>query len=119
MSMNRQYARLARTLTSLAIDAPQVMASRMTRFSAPGAMGSAGDWSEANRMVWEKQAAAVESGARLWQDAALAYQTFWFDLMLGRWQAWPSAASMASSTQAALRPYQKRATANARRLRKR
>ena len=117
--MNRQYTQLARTLTRLAIDSPQVLASRVSRFSAPGAMASAGDWSDANRRVWEKQAAAVESGARLWQDAALAYQRFCFDLLLGRWQAWLTPASMAASTQAALRPYERRAAANARRLRKR
>lgn len=117
--MHQRYAQLARTLTRLSVDAPPVMASRIARFSAPGAWGSTGDWSEAQRMVWEKQAAAIESGARLWRDAALAYQRFWFDLMLGRWHAWPTTATMAASTQAALRPYQKRASANARRLRKR
>ncbi len=117
--MNKQYARLGRTLTQLAVDAPQVVALRMGAWGTPGAAGSAQGFAEAQRMVWEKQAAAMESGMAQWQAAALAYQRFWFDLMLGRFQPWPSAASVAAGTNAALRPYQKRASANARRLRAR
>lgn len=117
--MPRNTARLGRTLHQLASDAPQVVALRMAAFAAPGAMASTQAWSELQRMVWEKQAAALESGMAQWQAAASATQAFWLAVMLGRVPAWPAASTVAGQARAALRPYQVRASANARRLRAR
>lgn len=117
--MTRHTTRLNRTMTQLAFDAPQVVALRLASLAAPGALGSAQAWSELQRMVWEKQAAALESGLAQWQATARAAQALWLDLMLGRVPAWPAASTLAADTRAALRPYQVRASANARRLRSR
>ncbi len=110
---------LAITLGRLAVDAPQVMASRMGMFALAGAAPSARDRAEFSRMLWEKQAAALESWVAFWQDAALGYQRFWFDAAFGRLGALVSVPAMQRSLEAVIAPYQTRASANARRLRTR
>ena len=117
--MATSYSKLTKTLSKLSVDSPKVIAARMQMFATPGALLSARDRSEFTRMHLEKQAAAVESCLSLWQSSAHVYQQFWTDLMLGQLNTGPSASSVATMAQTALRPYQKRASANARRLRRR
>ena len=117
--MATSYSKPTRTLSKLSIDAPEVIVARMQMFAMPGAMLSARDRTEFARMYLEKQAAAVESCLSLWQNSMQVCQRAWTDLMLGQLATGPSAASVANMTDTALRPYQKRASANARRLRRR
>lgn len=117
-------SRLALTLTSLSLNSPQVIASRTLRFMQPGALMSASGQTEFLRMFTEKQAAAVESYFSLLMSAFTWSQQLFF----GSWLSWaqgqsprtngiPSANDIARTTIAALKPYQRRAGANARRLR--
>lgn len=117
--MATNYSKLNRTLSKLSLDSPKVIAARMQMFAMPGAMLSARDRTEFTRMHLEKQAAAIESCMSLWQSGTEVCQQFWTGLMLGQFTTGPSASSVANMARTALRPYQKRASANARRLRRR
>jgi hypothetical protein len=124
---NRSYKRLSTTLQRLSIDAPQVIGARVAMLSGQGA-GSARDQAELSRMLVEKHSAATESWLALWSDAAGQCQQagvrFWSAFFSGNVagmlaaNALSAAASMASANRM-LKPYQRRATANARRLSKR
>lgn len=91
----------------------------------PGALLSAGGQSEFWRMIGEKQAAAAESYFSLLMSAVTLSQQMFF----GAWAAWArgqppraagtgllTASAVAKTTNDALKPFQRRARANARRL---
>lgn len=122
------YSKLARTMRTLSLDSPKVIAERMTMLSRTGAGSSARDRAEISRMVVEKQSAAMESYLSLWVDASLHCHTFLFEF----WTAFfsgnyarmahsgvvSSSASFLSANRM-LAPYQRRASANSRRFSRR
>lgn len=117
---------LAKTWVSLSLDAPQVIAARTLRFCQPGALLSAGNQAEFLRMFTEKHAAAAESCASVMMNAAMMPQRmvfeFWSAVVRGNTSTAlgsPTALMrMAThSLDAAIKPYQYRASANARKLR--
>jgi len=57
----KHHASLNRTLAGLAMDAPFVIATRALRMLDPATALSPAGQAECLRMVWEKQAAAVEA----------------------------------------------------------
>ncbi|SDM58036.1 hypothetical protein SAMN05428957_108126 [Oryzisolibacter propanilivorax] len=118
MSRKRQ-ASLNRTLTQLAFDSPYVIATRVSRMLDPAQAFSAAGQSEFLRMFWEKQAATVESCGALMAAGAAQYQRAWLDLWTGALPAGSHAspASVAHTLNSTLQPFQRRASANARRLR--
>ncbi len=110
---------LAQTLASLSLHSPLVIASRTLQFAQPGALLSATGQAEFFRMFAEKQAAAAESYFAMVMSAFSLSQ----QLLFGAWSSWArgqtpqwSAHAMANTANSALRPYQRRARANARRL---
>ena len=115
-------SRLGLTLTRLSLDSPQVIASRTLRFMQPGVLQSAAGQSEFWRLIVEKQAAATESYFSLLMSAAALSQR----MFLGPWAAWArgqtpgtgllTANAAAKTTNDALKPFQRRARANVRRL---
>lgn len=112
-------ARLNKTLMNLSLDAPQVIAARALKFYQPGAMMSARNQAEFTRMFTEKQAAATESYMSLMMNAATMYQQMMFGYMsmLGGGKSTAiDPSEMVRSMNDALKPYQRRASANARRL---
>jgi hypothetical protein len=112
----RTSSRLGRQTVALAFAAPEVMAHRMARLALAGPTPSARDRREFHRMGAEKVAAFYES----WNAMSLAmFRAFW-SFALSPWQ-WgsPRARRAGSNVLAAgLAPLQRRATANARRLRR-
>lgn len=117
--------KLARTLMSLSLDAPLVIAARTMRFSQPGALRSAKDQAEFLRMFTEKQAAAAESCMSLMMNAGTISQRmfleFWSALASGNGRRGlrPPKVSRRATAKCfndALEPYRRRAGANARRL---
>ena len=110
---------LAQTLASLSLHSPLVIASRTLQFAQPGALLSATGQAEFFRMFAEKQAAATESYFAMLASAVTLSQQLFF----GAWSSWArgqapqwSTHAMASTANNALRPFQRRARANARRL---
>ena len=110
---------LARSVTDIAVASPYVIASRLASFMAPDALLSPRNQHEVATMILEKQFAAVESLTSM----SLAYQnsmlSFWFNALSGQrsTQSLDSAAN--SFAKAALAPYRRRVTSNARRLKRR
>lgn len=109
----------------LSLDSARVIAERVALLSRPGAVFTARDHAEVTRMFTEKQSAAMESCMSLWSDVSRQYQKLFFEswtaLFTGSYQRVAHAArtlpdASLSSTQRALKPYQRRASANARRL---
>ena len=113
------HASLNRTLAGLAMDAPFVIATRVSRMLDPATALSPAVQAENLRMVWEKQAAAFEACSALMAAGAAQYQQAWLNLWMGALPTGraPSAASMAKTLDSALQPFHRRARANARRLR--
>ncbi|AVP57508.1 hypothetical protein [Pulveribacter suum] len=114
-----RHTSLNRTLTGLATDAPFVIATRMSRMLDPATALSPAVQADNLRMVWEKQAAAFEACSALMAAGAAQYQQAWLGLWTGALPTGraPSAASLAGALDSALQPFQRRARANARRLR--
>ena len=113
-----EYFKLAETMTRLSFAAPQVVSHRMLRNYAPG---STADQAELTRMVSEKHAAAVESMTVMASAAPAMYQRFLLDCWTGAFfqtnlRGPASSREALKATQAALKPFERRATANARRL---
>src|SRR5690606_2071304 len=119
MSHTTHHAALNRTLAGLALDAPFVIATRVGRMLDPAVALSAAGQMECWRMVWEKQAAAFEACGVLMAAGAAQYQQAWLSLWAGALPAGraPRPASLAKTLDSALQPFQRRARANARRLR--
>jgi hypothetical protein len=103
----------------LGIAAPQVVAARLTRMALAGPQPSARDQREFKGMVAEKQQAFTQSWLAMWAETARQQQQLW----LAAWRG-PQALArqLDRSPQAVLAeglaPVHRKATANARRLRK-
>ncbi len=119
MSSKNHQASLNRTLTGLAMDAPYVIATRVGRMLDPATALSAASQAENLRMVCEKQAATLEACGALMAAGAAQFQRAWWGVWMGALPAGAAAcpASVAQTVNSALRPFQRRARANARRLR--
>lgn len=116
---------LAKTMQMLTLDSPRVIAERVAMLSQPSALHAARDRAEVTRMFAEKQSAAMESYLSMWTDVTRQYQKFlfefWASCLTGNVNrmarsADVSAKTRLSSANRALKPYQRRASANARRL---
>jgi hypothetical protein len=107
----------------LSLAVPQVVALRTARMLAAGASPSARDRREFERMGTEKVLAFWESMSAMGLEMAKAQQQYALLAMRQWWSPWVSpwsaAASAAKVLDKGLAPVQKRASANARRLRKR
>ena len=106
----------------LSLAAPQVVAIRTARMLAAGANPSARDRREFERMgtekvlaFWESMSAMGLEMAKAQQQYALAAMRQWWAPWMGPWSA---AASATKVLERGLGPVHKRASANARRLRK-
>jgi hypothetical protein len=101
---------------------PQVVAMRSARMLAAGANPSARDRREFERMGTEKLLAYWESMNAMGLEVAKAQQQYALFAMRQWWSPWVSPWSMAASAtrilDKGLGPVHKRASANARRLRK-
>lgn len=104
-------SKLNKALADLSLDAPQVIIARTLQLWQFGPLSSARDQAEFTRMFAEKQAAAAESCLSLMMDAAAMSQRMFFGLL-----PQVSTRAAAESMHRALKPYQRRASANARRL---
>lgn len=117
--MNSASSRLAKTMSDIAFGAPYVITIRMMGLMTPGALLSARQRSEATRMVAEKQLAAMESCTAL----VLSYQRnllgFWTSILFFGKSPAASSTDWTKTIHAAAKPYQRRVTSNAARLRKR
>jgi hypothetical protein len=125
-SNRRSATRLSVDLARMALEAPQVAATRMQRMAQAGSTPSAADRREFQRMWAEKQAAFTQS----WQAMALSWTQAWWRMAFG-WALRPpmSAASAFGRMQRqgqqtaidmlgrGLRPVRSKVSANARRLR--
>ena len=127
--MNRRTSAKARTLATqanqLALAVPQVVVHRLTRMAMAGAAPSAADRKEFHQMSAEKVAALGESLNAMAVQAMLAQQRAALSLTLACWSPSPRSAQRLAGhwTDAALEvigagvtPFQRRATANAKRL---
>lgn len=121
MRRSRRNRSLAKS-AELAFVAPQVVAMRTARMLAAGANPSARDRRELERMGSEKILAFWESMGAMGLEMAKAQQQYALLAMRQWWSPWVSpwsvAASAAKVLEKGLGPVQKRASANARRLRK-
>jgi hypothetical protein len=101
---------------------PQVVAIRTARMLAAGANPSARDRREFERMGTEKLLAYCESMNAMGLEMARAQQQYALFAMRQWWSPWASPWSMAARAtrilEKGLGPVQRRASANARRLRK-
>jgi hypothetical protein len=108
---------------ALSVAAPQVVAMRTARMLAAGVNPSARDRRELERMGTEKVLAFWESMNAMTLEMAKAQQQFALTAMRQWWSPWVSpwsvGAAAAKVLEKGLAPVQKRASANARRLRKR
>jgi hypothetical protein len=124
--MNRRRTRsLTRTMSELALAAPQVVAHRLTRMALAGAQPSARDKREFALMSKEKQAAFQESWTAMGLQAWRVQQQMALSLWQAAWLPGAKArAPSASQWQSALlgvlgqglKPVHRRAVANAKRL---
>ena len=111
-------------LAEIAVAAPQVIAVRTARMLAAGANPGASDRAEFSRMYaekveayWESMLAMAREAARAQQESARLAGVQWLRLWTSPWSVvGPRAASSVLS--AAVKPVHKRATANARRLKR-
>jgi hypothetical protein len=106
----------------LSIAAPQVVALRAARMLAAGANPSARDRREFERMGTEKVLAFWESMNAMGLEMAKAQQQYALQAMRHWWSPWLSPWSAAASAtrilEKGLGPVHRRASANARRLRR-
>ena len=123
--MTRRQARLGKALATLSIEAPAVMARRGIALTAPGSAGSAAAAAETWRMIGEKPLAALESWvglqAGLFALQQRMLQRCWSGLAAGDpaalARAMPGPDDAIELAGRALRPWQRRVSGNARRLR--
>jgi len=106
----------------LSLAVPQVVAMRTARMLAAGANPNSRDRREFKRMGTEKVLAFWESMQAMGLEAAKAQQRYELFALSHWWSPWVSPWSMAASAtkvlEKGLGPVHKRASANARRLRK-
>jgi hypothetical protein len=107
--------RLARQATELAIAVPQVMAHRLTRMALAGASPNARDRREFHGMGQEKMVAFWQSWFAIGWAVTEASQKSWIAMLSGARVPMLDAQAVLSKGMA---PVHKKATANARRLRK-
>lgn len=128
-SRNRKAASVMRQTTDLAVAAPQVIAHRMARMAAAGAVPSARDRKEFTRMVEEKQAAFGQAWMAMGVQSMAAAPALAMAITRAWWTPWqhPGAAwsgALATQWQSAalgvwgkgLAPVRAAAVANAKRL---
>jgi hypothetical protein len=120
--MARRRVRSLTKAAELSLAVPQVVAMRTARMLAAGANPSARDRRELERMGTEKVLAFWESMNVMGLEVAKAQQRYALFAMRQWWSPWVSPWSMAASAtrilDKGLGPVHKRASANARRLRK-
>ena len=118
----RRRIRSLNRAAELTVAVPQVVAIRTARMLAAGANPSARDRREFERMGTEKLLACWESMNAMGLEMARAQQQYALFAMRQWWSPWVSPWSMAASAKRildkGLGPVHKRASANARRLRK-
>jgi len=103
-------ARLARQVTELAFDAPQVVFHRTAQMVRSGASPSSSDVAEMMRMSSEKVVAFYQSWGRMWLAAIGSYANFFKSFQ-------STMTAGATVLSAGLAPVHSKASANARRLR--
>lgn len=125
---NRKAASLMRQTTDLAVAAPQVIAHRVARMAAAGAVPSARDQKEFTRMVEEKHAAFGQAWMAMGLQSMVAAPTLAMAMARAWWTPWqPGTAwngALATQWQSAalgvwgkgLAPVRATAVANAKRL---
>ena len=112
---SRKSARIATQLFELAFAAPQVATHRLARLAAAGGAPSARDRREFHRMGVEKVAAFYES----WNAMYLALLRANLSIALWPLRFWgPNSQTGLNVLLAGIAPVHRRATANARRLRR-
>ncbi len=118
--MGKHHSPLAKTMSALAFESPFVIARRMSLLGNPVSYFSGREQAEFTRMVFEKQMAAAEAWMAMLGNTARVCQAMWWPWVAGGVPGgMPTAGHTAQAANRVLRPYQKRASANARRLRKR
>jgi hypothetical protein len=105
------------SLSDIVINAPIVMAQRMSRMMLPEAMKTAGDFAEDRRMVEEKSAAAVDGIVAANIEFGRQMMNAWICTAFGKMQQ-PMKFTDAIA-EAALRPMRAKVKANVKRLGKR
>ena len=117
---SRKAERLGRQAAELAVAAPQVIAHRLARLALAGAAPDARDRREFTRMGAEKVAAFQQSWWQMGVAALAAQQRVALAMMSGNPARVAQALARAGTDVAAqgLAPVSRRATANAKRLRK-
>jgi hypothetical protein len=122
MPRSRRYGGAFSKAAELSLVVPEVVAMRTARMLAAGANPSARDRREFQRMGNEKVLAYWESVNAMGLQMAKAQQDYALFAMRQWWSPWVSPWSMAASAtrvfEQGLGPLHKRASANARRLRK-
>lgn len=104
----------ASRLAALSTAVPQVVAHRVARMALAGPVLSARDRKEFTGMVVEKQLALAQAWSGMTAEALRQQQQLWLACFTGKA---PSAAGMADALLAqALKPLERKASANARRL---
>ncbi len=118
--MSKRRSSLASTVSALAFDSPFVIARRMALLGEPAAYFPGKGQAEFTRMIFEKQMAAAEAWMAMLGNTARVCQAMWWPWVAGGAPSgMPTAGRTAQAANRVLRPYQRRASANARRLRKR
>jgi hypothetical protein len=115
MTKRRSSDLLARQATELAIAVPQVMAHRLTRMALAGATPSARDRREFHGMGQEKLTAFWQSWFAMGWATTQAMQQSWIAMLSGARVPLIDTHSILSRGMA---PVHRKATANAKRLRK-
>jgi hypothetical protein len=115
MPTRRQSAQLARQATELAIAVPQVVAHRLTRMALAGASPNARDRKEFHGMGQEKMLAFSQSWFAMGWAVTEGMQKSWLAMLSG---ARVPMLDMQEVLSKGMRPVHRKATANAKRLRK-
>lgn len=115
--MYSAYVNLAKAATDIAFGSPYVMGVRINALMTPGASLTRRGQAENIRMVAEKQAAFYESAWAAATQFQLGMMNVWFGLATGRLPRM-SGTTLARAAHRTIRPYQKRVTANSRRLKR-
>ncbi len=105
------------SLSDIALNAPVVMAQRMSRMMLPDAMKNASDFAEDKRMVEEKAKAAMDGMFAAQIEMSSQMMNAWIGMAFGKMPQPIHAAD--AITEAALKPMRGTVNANAKRLTKR
>ena len=117
------WSTFARNNAAMLWSAGEVIGRRTTRMARHGVAPNANDRREMQRMVSEKQSAMAESSMAAWAQWMRSSQAMWTEALLPRSAARRSSSAATSIVDAqlkiahaALKPLQKRVTANRKRL---